>query len=717
MRTITGWRFLVYIAVPLVLASLGAINLSYDLLRKVEISSDVVEHQRNRAVLTEAINGAEADILRIVSENAKWRETALHTSSDINADWLTRTYGSSLSMGSTYDTVAVFDVANGSLLYGYSGGQRLSSAGDILGDTPFATYSDMLKLDTARRGAISGFLKTNRGPVVMAMAPIHGIDSNVAGNGRVLMLSKVLESTWLDSVQRQLLVGGLDVVPGNGGRDSSLSLKSPDGQPLMSLVWRDRELGNIVTAASWSKAGIVLGFLILVMAGIAFVCWTLVRQLVDDEGKAQHNALHDHLTGLPNRLALTNDMGKLELDDKPYALAFADLDGFKEVNDSYGHEFGDRLIYMIAKGIRELAPSAALCTRLGGDEFVVLFAGEDAGDCAKTFSARLIAMLKHPFDLEGRIASVGASIGIAERKGEEDVMEMLRRADIAMYKAKGSGKNRYCVFDESFDAERNDNLSIASELKSILASRNLDIVFQPVVNARSGEVTGVEALARWPSTSSRYVTADKFIGIAETSGLIDLLGELILERACVYAVAWPKIRLAVNISAVQLNHPGFVRRSLDVLHKHGVEPNRVEFEITETSLIQDTERAKQVFKELQQVGIKVALDDFGTGFSSIGYLRTFQFDRIKIDKSIVGKVLSSAAELAVVQGTLLVARGLSAEVTAEGVESAEQASVLRLAGCTELQGYHYHKPMTASAVTAMLRKSPIALVPRSVTVA
>ena len=717
MRSITGWRFLIYIAVPLVLASLGAINLSYDLLRKVEISSDVVEHQRNRAVLTEAINGVEADVLRIVSENAKWRETAVRSTGRVDAEWLTRTYGSSLSMGSTYDTVAVFDAANGALLYGYSRGQQLTNTQDILGETPFKAYSDMLKIDTARRGAISGFLKTARGPVVMAMAPIQSVDNNPVSNGRILMLSKLLQSSWLDGVQRQLLVGGLDVVPGQNNRASSISLKSPDGQALLSLVWRDRELGNMVTAASWSKAGIVLGFLILVMAGIAFVCWTLVRQLVDDEGKAQHNALHDHLTGLPNRLALTTEMGKLELEGKPYALAFADLDGFKEVNDSYGHEFGDRLIYMIAKGIRELAPTAGLCSRLGGDEFVVLFAGKDGSESAKTFANRLIAMLKHPFDLEGRIASVGASIGIAECKGKEDVMEMLRRADIAMYKAKGSGKNRYCLFDESFDAERNENLSIASELKSILASRNLDIMFQPVVNARSGEITGVEALARWPSTSPRYVTADKFIGIAENSGLIDQLGELILERACVHAVMWPHIRLAVNISAVQLNHPGFVRRSLEVLHKHGIEPNRVEFEITETSLIQDTERAKQVFKELQQVGIKVALDDFGTGFSSIGYLRAFQFDRIKIDKSIVGKVLSSASELAVVQGTLLVARGLSADVTAEGVESAEQASVLRLAGCTELQGYHYHKPMTSTALETLLRKSPIALVPRSVTVA
>jgi predicted signal transduction protein with EAL and GGDEF domain len=368
----------------------------------------------------------------------------------------------------------------------------------------------------------------------------------------------------------------------------------------------------------------------------------------------------------------------------------------------------------VAHGITTLQPNAVMCSRLGGDEFVVLFKGANASQQARSFSTHMIAMLKHPFDMEGRLASVGVSIGIADTSGDLDDTEMLRRSDIAMYKAKAGGKNRYCVFDDVFDLERNENLSIASEMKMILSSRNLDIMFQPVVQASTGDITGVEALARWPSTSPRKVAPDKFIGIAENSGLIDSLGELILEKACFHAAQWPELRLAMNISAVQLNNPGFVKKALSILEANGIAPNRVEFEITETSLIHDTERAKVVFKELQNRGIKVALDDFGTGFSSIGYLRTFKFDRIKIDKSIVNKVLSSASELAVVQGTLLVARGLSAEVTAEGVESAEEASVLRLAGCTELQGFHYHKPMLASDVTAVLQKVKRAKTPRTV---
>jgi diguanylate cyclase (GGDEF)-like protein len=712
MRTITGWRFLVYIAVPLVLASLGAINLSYDLLLRVETGSNAAEYDRNTAVLTEAVTSLDADLTRLVAENATWPEAVANTAVTLNRDWFERTWASKLSLGVSYDTVAVLDAASGAVLIGQSTDKSVVTTMDLLGEGGLPPFKDMLDIGNSRRGIISGYLDTTSGPVVMAMAPLSSRD-----NGRLLYMSRSLKTGWLKATESRLLVEDLAVARIPSSYQPHLDLKSPDGQVAFALTWNNRLVGSMITASAWTKASGVLGFLVLVMTGIGYVCWTLVQQLVEDEGRAQHKALHDHLTGLPNRQALLNNMQHLENQKKHYALAFADLDGFKEVNDSYGHELGDRLIFMIAKGIRELSGTGNLCTRLGGDEFVVLFAGDDAGENAKAFAVNLIAMLKQPFEMEGRLASVGASIGIAERNADLDASEMLRRSDIAMYKAKGSGKNCYRVFDTSFDLERTENLSIASELKSILASRNLDIMFQPVVNARTGIITGVEALARWPSTSPRFVTADKFVGIAESSGLVDSLGELILEKACVAAANWPDIRLAVNISAIQLNNPAFVRNSLAVLQRYGIEPNRVEFEITETSLIHDTERAKSVFKALQQAGVKVALDDFGTGFSSIGYLRTFQFDRIKIDKSIVNKVLSSASELAVVQGTLLVARGLSADVTAEGIESAEEASVLRIAGCTEFQGYYYHKPMIATEVTETLRKLGTAPAPRSTLVA
>ncbi|NMD08482.1 MAG: EAL domain-containing protein, partial [Phyllobacteriaceae bacterium] len=296
-----------------------------------------------------------------------------------------------------------------------------------------------------------------------------------------------------------------------------------------------------------------------------------------------------------------------------------------------------------------------------------------------------------------------ASIGVAQSDpADADELEILRRADIAMYKAKSEGKNRKCAYDAGFDVERAEAQAIASELRCIIRDKQMEIAFQPVVSTRDMRISGVEALARWPQLSSRSVNAQRFVEVAETAGLIDDLGELILDKACASARNWPELRLAVNISAVQLNNPRFVERAMAIIESHNIPTHRIEFEITETSLIRDAERAKQVFKELQRYGIKVALDDFGTGFSSIGYLRTFHFDRIKIDRSIISKVLSNPAELAIVQGTLLVARGLSADVTAEGVERQDEVAVLKLAGCTELQGYYFHKPMPATAISELL---------------
>jgi diguanylate cyclase (GGDEF)-like protein len=713
MRAVTGWRFFVYVAIPIILATVAAVNLAYDLLRNVEDGSTSLERSRNISTLTETATTLENSLARLAADNARWDDAVVNTTGAPNTKWFESSLASPMSLGVSYDLVAIVDANTGSVLLGHNRSAAAPDSDQLFGARKISDFQGLLDPQNFRQGVVSGFIETSDGPAAVALAPIASTKSAPQGNGRLIYFARKLDKAWLDTIRRSLQIDGLAISAGNSASNDSISLKGPDGQVTMSLSWRSGGMGQEITESSWIKASLFLSLLVLVMTGIGFVCWRLVQQLVADEGKAKHQALHDHLTALPNRMALTNRMRELQERKEVYALAFADLDGFKEVNDSYGHEFGDRFLLKIADGIRSLAKDSDLNCRLGGDEFVVLYSGAESVEKAKQYSANLITMLKQSFDLDGRLVSVGASIGIAECGGHHDVTEMLRRSDIAMYKAKTTGKNRYCIFDASFDRERNENLAIASELKNIIAARSLEVVFQPKVSASAGEITGLEALARWPATSFRNVSPDKFINIAEVSGLIDLLGDLILEKACEAATQWPDIRIAVNISAVQLNNPGFVRNSLAVLQQHGIAPNRIEFEITETSLINDTERAKQVFKALQQSGIKVALDDFGTGFSSIGYLRTFQFDRIKIDKSIINKVLTSPSELSVVQGTLLVARGLTAEVTAEGVESEEQAKVLRLAGCTEFQGYIYYKPLNAAEVTAALSTGKVAKLPRT----
>lgn len=583
MQAITGWRFLLTIALPLVLASLGAVGLAYDLLNKVQNSGDAAERSRNEQVINEALHTVEADMARLVVENARWESAAAATSAGVDNAWFQQTWGSAMSLSKSYDVVAVLDQTSGKVLAIKSTAGDASPATGLFQPETFQALQGQLPAGgTDGMGLVTGFAQTFAGPAIVATAPIVSPDRDNRPNGKLLVLGRFINAGYLASLERQLLVTGLALTADE--ESGGIALRGFGGKVDSHLTWRDRDMGAMLTFSAWTKASAVLGFLLLVMTGIGTVCWRLIQQLVSNEEVASHNALHDHLTGLPNRLSLIQHMRSAHAENNTaYTLAFADLDGFKEVNDSYGHEYGDKLICMVAAGVSRLAQHARVCSRLGGDEFIVMFTGETSEAEAKTFATRLIQMLGSPFDMDGRMAAVGASIGIAHNAGVLDDTEMLRRSDIAMYKAKAEGKNRYCVFDESFDAERAETLSIAAEMKDIIARDAMDIVFQPVVSARTGAITGVEALARWPKTSQRKFGADKFIPIAEKSGLIDDLGEMMLRKACAAARDWPTLRLAINISAVQLNNPDFVQRALAILYRANIPPNRMEFEITETS--------------------------------------------------------------------------------------------------------------------------------------
>ncbi len=705
MRAITGWRFLIAIVLPLALATLGAVGLTYDLLSYVESSSNRAENARNRVAITEALNSELRELGRLAGQNARWEEAWHKTSGSVDTVWFQRSWGRTISVGASYDIAAVVRESDGAVLvHNAPGNAKHLSIEGLTGVSIGQLREGMAKYEPTN-GPLTGFVFTAFGPAAVSVAPIVNPRSGDSSSERLLVFVRLISERRLDLLEKQLLISNLTFHPPGERMADDVVLKDFTGNPGLSATWQNLAVGGLVTSFAWRKAGMVLGFMIIVVSGIVLVCWRLVQEILLREEEASREAMLDHLTGLSNRHALMAAMKSArERVESPFALAFADLDGFKEVNDSYGHEFGDRLICMVATGIRQLAQGAQVVARMGGDEFVIMYSGIAAETLARQFSERLIKLLSQPFDMEGRLALVGASVGISVSAANLDENEVLRRADVAMYRAKADGKNRVCRFVESFDSERHETIAIAAELRQIVKSRNLEIVFQPVVCAKTGRMTGVEALARWPSTSFSNIPAERFVTVAESSGLIDELGDVILSKACAAAQAWPTLRLAVNISTIQLNNPRFVERALSTLANYGIAPNRIEFEITETSLIHDAERAQQVFKALQSVGIKVALDDFGSGFSSIGYLRKFNFDRIKIDKSIVNKVLSSPAELAIVQGVLLIAKGLSAEVTAEGVESEDEVKVLHLAGCTELQGFHFHAPLEAREVTELLAK-------------
>ncbi len=399
----------------------------------------------------------------------------------------------------------------------------------------------------------------------------------------------------------------------------------------------------------------------------------------------------------------TTSVAKAKQTGKNVLLLYLDLDGFKEVNDSYGHGTGDQLIRAVAAGLKVLIPEGAVLARIGGDEFAIAFLSEGGSADALQLSEQILDFLAEPLEIGRRVVVVGASIGIAMSAGGAiGREELVRRADLAMYKAKEAGRARMTLYDPLMDADREERNALELDLRTAIDSGDLTLAYQPLIDASTHEMYGVEALVRWNRPGHGPVSPEIFIPIAETSGLIEALGLFVLRKACETARQWPELRVAVNVSPGQFRNPAFADYVRYVLKQTDIEAERVTLEITESYMVQNPQRTRQSIERLKTLGVKIALDDFGSGFSSIGYLRQFGFDRIKIDRSLVQGVTESDSQREMLQATVALARSLNIPVTAEGIETEEQALAVRLFGCDCLQGYFFSKPVPADRITEML---------------
>ncbi len=350
-------------------------------------------------------------------------------------------------------------------------------------------------------------------------------------------------------------------------------------------------------------------------------------------------------------------------------VVFIDLDGFKDVNDNYGHDVGDALIRHIASALQKRVPAEAMLARMGGDEFAMAVSGEQAIDRAAAFAWAALELLKAPVALSKRKIYIGASIGIASGTPAEcSSTELFRRADIAMYHAKKSGKGQTAWYDDALDAVRRHQLMIENGIRQGLEQDEFEVWYQPVVDADTLTMTGVEALLRWPRRPQGALAPDAFIAIAESSGLIDTLGQFVLQRACSDLQPVSDLLLSVNISPAQFRDPAFESRVMETVAACRFPPSRLQVEVTESYVLENPERSQAVVENLKAQGIAVALDDFGTGYSSIGYLRRFRFDSLKIDKSLAGRVDCDAQAAEMVRGTVRIARALGMTVVAEGLK-------------------------------------------------
>ncbi|MFB4390563.1 MULTISPECIES: EAL domain-containing protein [unclassified Pseudomonas] len=415
-----------------------------------------------------------------------------------------------------------------------------------------------------------------------------------------------------------------------------------------------------------------------------------------------HMAHHDALTGLPNRTLfherLKQALGRGADTDKLTATLCLDLDNFKNINDSLGHAFGDKLLRALGKRLRRELREHDTLARLGGDEFAVVLGGLDSREAACNTAQRLIDAVCPPFHIEGHQFSVGVSIGIAFAPEDHDQAEqLLGYADMALYEAKRNGRNRYECFNVELDVAARQRRLVETDLRTALHMGQLQLHYQPVVDQQSNSVTGYEALLRWEHPTRGMVMPMDFIPIAEETGLIHELGARALNLACQEAASWEGEKtVSVNLSPVQFKNAGLVNTVALALSDSGLAPQRLELEITESVLLGNSDENVRTLRALKDLGVSISLDDFGTGYSSLGYLRSFPFDRIKIDKSFVHDMCDSREAMSIIRAITELSNSLMIKTTAEGVESAEQMERLAAEGCSHFQGYLYGRPAPAS---------------------
>ncbi len=425
-------------------------------------------------------------------------------------------------------------------------------------------------------------------------------------------------------------------------------------------------------------------------------------------------AHYDQLTGLPNRMLFADrlDQACREAGRRKslVALMFIDLDRFKQVNDSLGHSAGDQLLRDVAQRLGNSARDCDTVARLGGDEFAIIAEDLHEGEDAERLAERIVVALRGPFNLMGQEVCISASVGIAiYPRDDAEVSGLLAKSDAAMFEKKRNGRNGFRRYTEGLHIGSIDRLALETDLRRAVEQGEFALHFQPQINLATGQVIGVEALVRWRHPVRGLLSPGQFIEIAEETGLIVPLGLWVLRQACLQARVWaeagaPRLRVSINVSAMQFREPGFCRSVENVVKEAGIDPACIELELTESIVMHHGGEVQLTLEKLKGIGVHLAIDDFGTGFSSLSYLRRFPIDRLKIDQSFTRDIDRTPVNESIVRAVVALARSLSLDLTAEGAETEAEVAALRACGCNEAQGYFFLRPSTAESFMAWLKQ-------------
>ncbi len=582
-------------------------------------------------------------------------------------------------------------------------GQR--RAGEAVLTTAAVTHDTQISSIAGRPAAVS----------VMLIEPTTAA-LRQPGREPIVVSIRFLDRAFLTELERRYLIASPRFARSSvvAAGEERLGLVDERGRTIGYIFWKPELPGSQIARLLVPATIALLLALIGLMGWLARRLWRSTGELQDtllqlraSEAQAQHLAFHDTLTGLPNR-ALFNDRLDHALTrarrGQGLTLFLLDLDRFKHVNDTLGHLAGDALIREFALRVTAVFRDCDTVARLGGDEFAVLAPDLERAEDIELLSQRILEAVRAPFEVLGNSAFVGVSVGIVTApEAGLDRVDLMRKADIALYRAKGEGRDCHRLFCDSMDEQIRFRGAMEEDLRAALDSgEGLSVHYQPEMSGEGRSIVGLEALVRWNHPERGMIPPEQFVPVAEETGLIGQLGEWVLKEACTAARRWPDLFIAVNLSPVQFRSSGFADRAIAIVREAGVKPSQIELEVTEGVLLDDDDLVRAALAKLRASGIRIALDDFGTGYSSFSYLRRFEVDKLKIDRSFVQHLGHRVDSASLVAAVVTIGHAMGLTVTAEGVETNEQRQFLTVAGCNQMQGYLFSRALPPEEVEALI---------------
>lgn len=718
MKQVFGQKSFLVVGLPLAVATL-TIALLFGALFLSAAKSDQAAIHRQQDLLNFVVANLEEEVAHNQESATVWDDAVVEVR-ERNGEWIASNLGEWMHSYFRHDAALVIDARDG-LVYEFIADPSNSASGAEIAKLAAPLVARIQQRLTAGESATgatvlsigeSDLLDLNGRAAIVSVKPIvsdSGEIEQTPGTENLHIAVRYLDGVLLAELAQNYQFQDLVFVrPSTQTSEGSrVPLRAKSGELIGYFQWLPFTPGASVIKSVYPVILLVGVSVLVLMSILGHAIWRRSQSLAESQQDLRQLAMHDPLTGLANRTtfhaALTERLEKAT-DEGSVAVMFVDLDHFKEVNDTLGHPVGDILIKEVASRLLEIG-SSAVVARIGGDEFTLIQEARDLAEVER-LADEIIARLRLPFQIQGRLITIGASIGLSLSAPGLEASELTRRADIALYHAKAAGRNTYAVFGSHMEEVLRRRRVLESDLATALeAGTQLAVHFQPVYSAQNGRISSMEALCRWTHPTFGVISPDVFVPIAEECGLIQKLGLYVLEEACglLAELSDSDIGMSVNASALELMSSGYALHVLTMLSKFNLEPSRLEIEITESVAADSEGKAAAAIRALRTAGVSFAVDDFGKGNSSFGQLLNLDVDRIKIDKMFVDQI-GQRGGMPLVEAIVQMARHKGLKTTAEGIETADQRSALVSLGCDNLQGFELSKPLSREMTIALISR-------------